>query len=258
MSYGFTYGGVDFGALGLVVRRIPPALTAPAQWSPTGIPFADRAYSGPTGYGPRKIDLDCDVTPYGSTLKARLDAICAALVSREDQALTLDDGIWADRYWMARVQGEVSVELRAAGRLARLSIPFLAQDPFGYSTTETSRTLTIESDPDDFEDATGGTMEVAPVFVVTPSVACSLVAIGVEARDERLAWSNSLSDSQKLRIDCARQIVEIAAQGSNDWSASMANVTGWFPKLTAGDTNSIRVWGCSAGTLGITYRARYL
>ena len=74
----------------------------------------------------------------------------------------------------------------------------------------------------------------------------------VEAGEE-LQWTGSLANTEVLVIDVPGWRVR------KEGTASMATVTGQFPRLLPASDNQIKVTGFSTtGTLNITYRARYL
>lgn len=161
----------------------------------------------------------------------------------------------SDRYYMAKVARKIEYEF-IGSKLALSTIVFICPDPLGYSTTltESNHPLT-GTDPKTVNESVGGTGYIEPVYTLTAGEVLTDVTIKVEniEGDEELQWIGSVGNGKKLEIDVANWMVK------NDGVASMATVTGRFPRLKPNATNSIKVTGFSnTGSLNIKYRDTYL
>jgi len=104
-------------------------------------------------------------------------------------------------------------------------------------------------------ETTGSTASIEPVYTLTAGE--NLVAVTIKlanvTTDEELQWTGSLANGEVLEIDVPNWIV------NKEGAASMATVTGQFPRLAPGAANTLTVTGFSTtGTLNITYRNRFL
>lgn len=186
-----------------------------------------------------------------STLDGYLDSIKRILATETAQELAID--AVSGRYWLARLENILG--LYNGPDYWGGSITFRCNDPMAYDNSETSSDHNIDADPDTVVEAVGGTGIVLPVYTLAAGEDLTDVTIKVEnlTTDEELQWTGSLSNGEELEIDVAQWIV------NKEGSASMATVTGQFPRLAPNINNSIKVTGFSTtGTLNITYRKRYL
>jgi len=159
-----------------------------------------------------------------------------------------------DRFYKAKLDNPIDWEI-ITHKLARAELSFICPDPLGYSSSETSSDHNINADPKTVTETTGGTAYIEPVYTLTAGEALNDVTIKVENTDtgEELQWQGSLANGEKLEIDVGLWIVK------KEGVASMADMSGKFPRLLPGFANSIKVTGFgSLGSLNIKYRNTYL
>jgi len=247
------YNSVDLSTYGLKARLKSPASFMPPIRS-SMIEVGDRAYDFQAFTGPRSIELDAYVTGTSeANLISNLDNISLILNPLNGlKALVLD--FPDDRYYNAKISNSIEWEI-THHKLAQATIVFICPDPKGYANTATSSNFNIDADPDTVQEVVGGTTWVLPTFTLTAGEALNAVTILIENTDtaEELSWVGSLANGEVLVINS--ETFYVTKQGA----ASMATVTGVFPRLKAGITNDIKVTGFSTtGTLNISYRASYL
>jgi len=258
MANSLSYGGTDLATYGLYVTRQPSNLIAPVEFSSAKAGFADRGFAGYSSFGPRELVCEClVVAATRAALATALDNIRLKLFSREDAALIFD-GIWAGRYWMARLSSGVNASLEAGAKVAKFTLAFQASDPFAYSTSAGSDDETITSGVHSFSVVVAGTAPALPVFTVVPNATSAPVVISNETTGEKIAWENSLASTDEIRIDCATQYIDVADQATDTYAASMSNVDGQFPTLAAGVTNSLIISGVPGGSVNTAWRNRYM
>lgn len=184
---------------------------------------------------------------------------------RRDTAAALlfgdSDGL-DDRYWMARLQGEPSVERQ--GVVVRATLEWLCADPHAYGTTERTPAIADLSADDTVEVTYLGDADAFPVYVITNTgSSITGVTLANTASGETLTWSGTLATNEKLRVTAATERCE-RWNGSAWVSADVYAATSskWPRLIPAGNASSlvnpIVVGGVSAGDLAITYRDRWL
>lgn len=252
MSNSLTFDNTDLSAYGLSVLTSGPSLGIVFEADVIQLP--DLALAAQSTKMPKPIALD--VVVQGSSravLLGYLDSIRKVIVEREAKALILDTQ--PDRYWLARfveMDGYFMSPLAYAG-----TISFAADDPaaYGIDPEEDTGLLAITPDPDTEAIVVGGTAYVNPVYTLTAGELLTDVTIKLEnvTTVEELQWTGTMANGKALVIDVATWLV------TYDGAASMATVTGKFPRLQPGVSNNIKVTNFSdSGTLRVVYRNRYL
>ena len=240
----------DLSTYGLIVKGTSPIPYMP----PVGIEHVqvgDKGYDFQAFLEPKIISLDVVIS--SATLESDLDSLSKILnpiLGVKKLILDKPD----DRYYNAKVSGGFEYQF-IGDKIAVGSIQFICPDPMAYDNDETSSDHSITTDPKTVTEATGGTGYIEPVYTLTAGEALNDVTIKVENTDteEEFQWEGSLANTEKLGIDVANWMVE------KEGTASMATVSGQFPRLKPGFTNHIKVTGFSTtGTLNIKYRNRYL
>lgn len=232
--------------------------TSPSPFMPpvkrSHVEVADKAHDFRAYLRPKQISCDCTVTGDDATdLQANLDRISKLL----NPTLGLKELILdfpSDRYYNAKVSEKIEWEI-ITPKVAQGEITFICPDPLAYDNSQTSSDHNIDADPDTVTETPGGTAYIEPVYTLTAGENLTDVTIKVENTDtgEELQWTGSLADTEELEIDVANWMVK------KEGSASMATVTGEFPRLIPGTANHIKVTAFSTtGTLNITYRDTYL
>jgi hypothetical protein len=251
MAFSFTFNSIDMSSYGLTVtgHEVPIAMEADAVQLP------ERSYAFPSKRGEVQIVLNVSViATAAATLLTYMDTIRQALSIRTDANLLLTR--YTDRYWVCRfvsLNGSYVSSLLWQGTMV-----FACHDPLAYGVTEhTDHTYSINASPKTIDEEVAGTGYVLPVYTLTAKNTLTGATIKVEniTTSEELVWVGDLAVDGTLVIDVANWIVKKGA------IASMATMTGTFPRLKPAVTNQIKVTGLyvsAAGILNITYRDRYI
>ncbi len=248
MAGSFWFGGrlmSDFGVY--LLEGTERQVLAPSRDRMIEIPGKHGAYDFSPEYASREFRLRCIVLANShSQLLSRLQQIAAAFdLIPGLQPLIFESQ--ADRYWQARYQGQSASALGAIN--AELDITFLCPDPFAFSTSESQQTNGI---PGTFYVPVGGDVEAWPVYELTASSGGSgTVTLSNNILGRNLFWTGSWGVGSVLKIDTQKWIVYL------NGSPSMSGVSGDFPKLKSGATNTLTVSGMT-GSCRTTFRARWL
>ncbi len=185
-------------------------------------------------------------------LRDNLDAVKIVLVTKTARTLAIDTLV--GRYFNAQL-----ISMKGEYKSTRLFVgdmEFKCVDPLAYSTSEISHDYDLDiEDPKTIEETTGGTGYIKPIYTLTAGEALNDVTIKVECIEagEELQWIGSLANGEELEINVATWLVR------KEEVASMATVTGQFPRLLPGTDNRIKITGFGIlGTLNIKYRNRFL
>lgn len=246
------FDGVDLSTYGLTVK----SAEFPAVQEADSVQLQDKAHAGESKLQPKEISIEIAVE--GSSLAnliSYLDSIKQTLNQRDDRVLKVEE-LYDDRYWNARF---LSFSGRHRGtRIFIGTIEFRAYDALAYDNAEVSHDQSIDSDPKEFIETTGGTAIIHPVFTLTAGEALTDVTIALENTsisegDEEIQWTGDLANGDTLEIDSVNWLVK------KNGIESMATVSGRWPRLLPGVGNGIKVTGLSTtGSLHIIYRNRYL
>ena len=250
MANSLTFNGTDLDTYGLVVvNRTSPGFRQRVDYTQ----LLDIAY--PFGATREAKFISLAITVVGSShadVESKLDSIKLILNQRDTKHLILDTQ--DDRYFNAQF---VSLSGRYQSPVAFVGgLDFICPDPLAYDNSETSSDFNLDvSDPKTITETTGGTGYIKPVYTLKAGEALNAVTIKVECIEtvEELQWTGSLANGEELEIDVANWTVK------KEGSASMATVTGRFPRMLPNEDNSIKVTAFSTtGTMNITYRDTFL
>jgi len=247
------FNSIDLGNYGLVGK-----LSSPSSFMPpveiNQVEIANKAYDFTAYLKPRVITLEVIITGTSkANLLSNLDNISKVLSPVLGvKKLILD---WPDnRYYNAKVSRGIEYEI-IGDKLAQGDIIFICPDPLAYDNDTTSSDFNIDVDPKTVTEATGGTGYIKPTYTLTAGEALNDITIKVEciATGEELQWTGSLANGEELEINVATWLVR------KESVASMATVTGQFPRLLPGVGNRITITGFgTTGALNINYRNRFL
>jgi predicted phage tail component-like protein len=250
MSFSINYNGTDLSTYGLTLKSEMDALAVALDYNSVQLP--DRSYVSRPQLPPKSLNFEVVVKATTSVLlQTYLDAIRRICAQLTDKPLILD--VISDRFWEARFTGMSGQ--RIAPSVWEGTLSFVADDPLSYSTTQTSSDFSIDADPKTITESVGGTFRAKPLYTLTAGEALNDITLLVKnvTLDEELSWEGSLSNGERLTIDVPYWIVKV------EGTADMADVSGEFPGLVAGQTNYITITGFgSAGSLNIQYRDTYL
>ena len=230
---------------------------------------AAQGFGGASRYGglsPLTIPISVVVSGDDpADLWTKLDALKTLLdPSAGEQNLYLD---WVpNRYWKAMLVSEISMPSYGAVH-KKFQLVFRASDPRAYSTTARSTpNFTISSDPDtmtiEAAAVVAGNTDADCVWIIdnTSGGAVTSLTLNNTTKVESVTWTGSLADTNWLRIDTARGVIEKTVDDGANYTDAMSGVSGTFvlPTLKAGSSNSVTISGFSGATVGLTYTARYL
>ena len=256
MSRSLSFNSIDLSIYGLSV--LSSGHSHSLRYFADLIQLPDLSLAPQSAKLPRLITLEIIIeATTNALLLGYLDSIKSIVGERLEKALALDTQ--TDRYWLARFL-EMSGNLINAATYKGVLI-FSADDPMAYDNTETTRgPVDIDADPKTITEPASGVLEgtgyALPVYtLITGAPGLTDVTIKVEnvTLAEELQWTGSLTTGQSLEIDVPGWVV------NKEGVANMATVTGLFPRLKPGESNSIKVTGFgTTGTLTIVYSKRYL
>ncbi len=269
---GFTFNSVDLGTYGLTVLHGSDDQALPegrVDLIETGGEYGGVA-QGVT-YAPRRWTLECLVK--GTTrdeFRGFLDTVMYTLRPTQGDKLYVAQGmslltaaLRRGRY--CRVVGAIDLKV-LSGLAARLSVGFVAADPLEYALSATTQNVTVDQSPESFNVAAAavvaGTAVAVPVWTITNTDAATVgvVTLNNVTRGESLQWTGALAQNAKLRVDSQRCYIERSTDGGTNWTGVMSGLRlgDPFPGLTPGVQNSCTLVGLAAGTLGVSYYARWL
>lgn len=250
MSYSFKLNNIDLGIYGLTVSTSEFSLGV--RFEADIIQLPDIALAAQSTKTPKPIGLGIVVQATSrEQLFSYLDSIKGIVVFRGYKQLILDTQ--SDRYWTVRfeeMEGRLISPTTYMGRLL-----FVADDPLAYDKDTESTEFPILHDSETVEEVVGGTAYVNPVYTLLSGENLGAITLKVEnvTLGEELQYKGTVGDDKTVIIDTEHWVVTL--EGSED----MAEVTGKFPRLQPGVSNSIKVTGFSTtGTLTIAYRKAYL
>lgn len=251
MAHSINFNEIDMSTYKLIV--ITPGVNLLRQLV-SHIQLQDRGYAFRPVREPRCITVECAVTGTSrANLDVNLDVIRRTLTLLVPKKLIFD--ALSGRYFNA-ILGSFVGGYRGTTQFEGV-IDFICPDPLGYKITPTDHDHDIDANPKTVDEAVAGTGYVAPVYTLTAKNALTEATIKVEnlTTEEELIWVGDLAIDDDLVIDVENWIVK------KNVTASMATVTGKFPRLKPNATNQIKVTGLFVtvtGNLNITYRETYL
>ena len=255
-TYGLTISNADTGMAGSPTLGVKSALSA------YGGRGSSRSRSSRT--------ISCTARLVGTSatdVSEKLRALNYLLDTVGGEKSIRFDDFQPDVFWMVFCsEGQVP-----AARLGQLvyefELEFVAPDPRSYSRTEKSLSFTLDSSPKTISveasgTAVGANAETDPVWVLTNGTGGPVgsVTLNNTTIGESITVALELADTDKLKIDRPRWIVERQVGGAGAWGSaqSAVNSTGVPPALLPLVENSVTVTGIDDGTLEVTYRERYL
>jgi len=255
MSNSIVIGGTDLATYKLVV--VSHTATDFGQ-SPDYVQLLDKAYTFGAHRPAKTILLGVVVTGTSrANLEINLNEVKYFLNVRDTQTLILD--VLSDRYFNAQfvsLTGRYQSPISFAGDLE-----FVCPDPLAYDNDLVSSNHNIDADPKTVTETTHGSGYSTPVYTLTAGEALTDVTIKLECVEtaEELQWVGSLANTDVLVVDSTTWLV------TKEGAASMATVTGQFPRLIPGGgvvahaACHVKVTGFSTtGTLNIAYRDTYV
>ena len=249
MANSFSFNSVDLAGYGMTITTSD--LVNLSRGIST-IQLPDKAYAG-SATRPLKT-LSIEVVVQGTSvadLYSKLDSIKQKLDIETDCQLIFDS--LTTRYFNARLQdisGSKVSEKTWVG-----TITFLCADPLGYAVTPTTDHHHIDADPHTHTITTLGTGMIKPVYTLTAGdvLAGATIKIKNTTTSEEIIWIGTLAITDTLEIDVEHWIIK------KNGTASMADVSGTFPRLSPATNNTIVVTGfLTGGTLDTVYRNVYL
>jgi phage-related protein len=250
---------------GLKVEQGEMPWAADPQLNLVDLPGRDGGHVYGSHYGTRRITIPVRVEgDDAADLRDKMDSIMWLLRSSRGNAYWKLDSL-PDRLAYGRLGA--GVVFRPSGpRLARGVLQVVCPSAFLLSTTETVQTVSVAASPKSFNvqaaDAVEGTAPAAPVWVVKNTSGGTSSALTLEnvTTAEKVSTSTGIANGAWLRFDADRMTIEKSVDSGANWTSFMA-FRGTYkniPLLVPGQVNSCVLTGLTAGSIEITYRARYL
>jgi len=215
----------------------------------------------------RTIEIPCVIRGTSeANLRTRLDNMLdLIMLGNTSGYLKLDT--FNTRIWYGRFVGRSS-EKRHGGNNMLFTLSFQCEDMYSYATSLTTQTITISSDPQTFivpatsGTTVAGTADPTPVWVVknTSGSASSALTLANATTSETINTVSGIANGVWLKFDYPRQIVEASSDSGSTYASVMSAVSTStnIPKLLHGSSNSVTLTGLSAGSVVLTYYARYI
>ena len=256
MANSLSFDAVDMGDYNLVVNS---AGASSYSQMVSRIQLQDKGYPFRPQRPPRQITIQFTVTGTSrSNLDSNIDNIKRNLTKLDPQQLIFD--ALSTRYHMAVLESFEGSYIQQA--VFRGTMRFICPDPVAYSTTETTVTQNVDSDPktlyipESSAEVVGGSAFLLPTFTLTAGETLSGVTLLLKNEttiEEISVASLSMVSTEVLVIDSSTWLV------TNEGTAEMSNVTGKFPRLEPYLRNQFTVTAFGTkGTLNVTYRVAYL
>jgi len=267
MAYAMTFNGTDLGGTtyGLTVLNATPIpVRGEARVHTRDIPGRDGGIAI-AGYA-ESTELEVEAWIEGSSvtdLQSKIDAVNLVCSPRlGPKVITIDE--FPGRRWTGVLKNALRGRLMNTG--TRVTLSFFCADPAAEASTATSQSVTVNETPEAFNvPASGniaGSLDAAPVWTLENTHAGGLTGITLTntTRGESISISQSVGMNEYLRVDVARGVVEYSTDGLS-WTIINNKITSSpaaFPRLSPGVPNACTLTGVTAGTLTVSYRARYL
>ncbi|MDD3269645.1 MAG: phage tail family protein [Syntrophomonadaceae bacterium] len=255
--YGVKFKNIHSSFFGLVMLSKNRVLLPEISDEYVDIPGRDGSIYFPGSLKDRPLEIEFSIsTKTLSELRLLCRQVAAWLYSKIPEILVFDDE--PDVYYMAKVQNQLDLEQVMA--MGRFVVQFRCE-PLAYSISELQITSFFFGALNN-----AGTYEALPVITISAEMDRDTETTGAWRADEAtinnptltiedkiLDYTGTLTEGQSLIIDCAKY--QVTKAGVND----MANVSGEFPVLYAGD-NDVQLVDTnnSRRHLTITYRERWL
>ena len=277
MAYSMSFNGIDMSGstYGLTVRKASYPLSPEAVIPSISIPYHSGQFTSERWSQARQLSIPCVVVgTSASNLLTKLDAIALLLNEKTDKKLILD---WqSDRYYLARLS---SIEREHVGALAAsLTLNFLVPDGHAYAAslttqTEAPFTTAVAFDVPDSAALLAGTQYCEPIINVRPDpavtvsatiiIAVSPCGFSIQTTADFVGGTNSWfrvhSGLKKWQTGTGSGAGTVLP---TTWTDAMTYVSGTFPILTPGASNTITitVTGTTAADnrCVVQYRPRYL
>lgn len=268
MALSMTYNGVDLSgtSYGVTVVRGPIPFAGESELYYANVPGRHGGMSNGTAYyEPRTIEAVLNVRGTSwSNLQTRLDNLAYAMRPElGNVAIIFDER--NDRRWVGQFTGDIDPTPIGNGAV-QFTARFLCATAIAEAATATTQNVTIDASPDAVTvpaaGTVAGTTHALPVWTFrnTDSTTITTFTVANSTTNETLTVNYSIPQNAYVRIDTARELIEYSTDGTN-WTVIMtarSDINKSFPRLAPRVSNSCSITGFVAGTLALTYRARFL
>lgn len=258
MSNAFTFNSVDCGDTtnyGIIVTKGNWAYIPTPKIDYQNIPFGG-AISYKHYYQPRKFNLNCIISGTShSDLESKIQKISTLFAQTSEKPIKFDN-FRSSYFWNVRYTGGLETSKYINTNTLETNLEFTASDPIGFDSSNISSTKNITSTSFSFSELTTGNYYAKPIYIIhgTSSGTISLVN---NTTSETFGYSFAMSNAY-LKIDSELQYASFSFDGIS-YGNTMAYVSGRFPRLSGGTTNSFTLNGVnSGGTISISYNNRIL
>jgi len=265
MGFSLTFNGYNLAAYGLTVAQHPMPLLADIRLDYQDYGDRDGGVVQGASLKPRYMNVEGVVLAHTRRdLQDNMDDIKAVLDPRNGSKLMSLDS-WPDRGWYGVLNGPINAQPLGGSGL-RVQLNFALVDGVAVSLTETTQTVSVDETPEGFNCTAAGVVagnEVTrPVWLVTNTAAGTItsVVLANTTRSETMTWTGSLAQNNILRIDSDRLHVEKSTDGGTTYTNNLlyTSAASEWPKLTGGVQNACTLTGVTAGSVVVTYRARWI
>lgn len=205
----------------------------------------------------KSINVECMVT--GSTVQATRDnfdtlqEIINSFRTKANSDVELRDlYIYNDRLIKCHLKGTDPSNL-AALRIKRMTLNFVAPEPFYQFVNKSRKKQTISGTPTTFTVSVLGNAFSRPFFTITNS-SSNITSLTIEnlTSGQTFSFSGTIVTNQNLEVDCDLFVVE-----NNDVDA-VSSFTGDLDTILLPGDNEIKVTGLVSGTVKVDWFDRYL
>lgn len=267
MAYSMHYNGVDLSgsSYGLTVLQGPVSFVPASRTTLRALGTRHGGYSQGGYLEPRELPVSGYVTgTSASNMKSKLDALKLVMnPANGEKSIRLDHV--SDRYWLGRLAGDIEYT-NVGPSSCKVEMRFQCADPLAYSTTETTQTVTVDTNPEvatvPAAGVVAGTEYARPVWKVqnTTGGSVSLITIMNSTTGEVCTCTYTVPNNDWVRFDSQRERLQYSPDDVEwfDIMAYLGTDQKLFPRLAPGVANSVSVLGLTSGVLTVVYRARYL
>lgn len=265
MSNSIYYDGTDLsnGSYSLTVLQQHIGAYSTVNVDIQAIPFAP-GVAQYMGTNPKAFSVECLIDSTSAAhLSTCLDNLTVLFHSQTDKSLRFDDW-YSTRWWNARYTGGLEAVTLLGSYKAQVTLQFVAADPVAYSTTENEPdAFAVPSSPTSFDvtsvnsNILDGNTYSMPTWIFIPTVQSSNIIIANETIDSSLTWASTLSLGMMLIVNVSAWGVATSIDEGETFTIMMGNVSGTFPRLLCGQTNTMTVTNFT-GNIVMSYYGRYL
>jgi hypothetical protein len=268
MALSLSYNGVDLSgsSYGVTVVRGPIQIAGPSVLYGANMPSRHGGWSAGTGfYQPRTIECTLHVLGTSwSNLKTKLDNIAWAMRPELGNVPIIFDEA-SDRRWVGMFTGNVA-ETPIGNGAIQFNAQFSVPSGLSEAASATTQSVTIDASPKTFNvpasGSVAGTTHALPVwkFRNTHASTITTFTLANTTTAETITVNYSIPQNAYVKVDTEQELISYSTDDVTYTviMSARSNTNKTFPRLVPASANACSVTGFTAGTLALTYRARYL